>query len=90
MAHAQLRARLHVWSAAPRTRGLTGVGLQGEVEQVLGATLRSQDTVVADSAGAEQEAAGVLLGGVVGDVGKDVEVAAHVHALPHTDPHGHL
>lgn len=79
-----------VWStAAPGTQNLTGVGLQGKAEQILGAALRSQDPVVADSAGTEQEAASVLLGGAVGDVGKDIKVAAPVHALAHTDPHGH-
>lgn len=79
-----------VWStAAPGTQNLTRVGLQGKAEQILGAALRSQDPIVADSAGTEQEAASVLLGGAVGDVGKDVEVAASVHALAHTDPHGH-
>lgn len=79
-----------VWStAAPGTQNLTGVGLQGKAEQILGAALRSQDPIVADGAGTEQEAASVLLGGAVGDVGKDVEVAAPVHALAHTDPHGH-
>lgn len=56
---------------------------------MLGATLGPQDPIVADGAGAEQEAADVLLGGVVGDVGKDVKVTAHVHALAHPDPHGH-
>lgn len=79
-----------VWStAAPGTQNLTGVGLQGKAEQILGAALRTQDPVVADSAGTEQEAASVLLGGAIGDVGKDIKVAAPVHALAHTDPHGH-
>lgn len=68
---------------------LTGVGLQGKIEQVVGATLGAQDPVVADSASTEQEAAGEVLGGVVGDVSKDVKVTAHCHALAHTDPHGH-
>lgn len=79
------------WStAAPGTQGLTRERLQGKVEQVLGATVGSQDPVVADGAGTEQEAASMVLGSVVGDVGKDVKVAAPVHALAHTDPHGHL
>lgn len=79
-----------VWStAAPGTQNLTRVGLQGKAEQILGAALRSQGPVVADSAGTEQEAASVLLRAAVGDVGKDVEVGAPVHALAHTDPHGH-
>ena len=78
------------WSvSAPGTWGLTGERRQGKVEQVLGAALGPQDPVVADGAGTEQEAAGVLLGGVVGDVGEDVEVATHTHALAHADPHGH-
>lgn len=43
-----------VWStAAPGTQNLTGVGLQGKAEQILGAALRSQDPIVADGAGTE-------------------------------------
>lgn len=77
------------WSiTALGARGLTREGLQGKVEEVLGATLGPQDPVVADGAGAEQEAAGVVFGRVVGDVGKDVEVIAHAHALAHADAHG--
>lgn len=37
----------------------------------------------------EHEAAGVGLSRVVGDVGEDIKVTAHVHALGHADPHGH-
>lgn len=88
-----LRAPLNTSSgggpAAPGTPSLTREGLQGNVEQVLGATLRPQDPIVADRAGTEHEAAGVYLGRVVGDVGKDVKVTAHVHALAYSNSHGH-
>lgn len=65
------------------------MGLQGKIEQVLGAAHRPQRPVVADSASAEQEAAGMALRSVVGDVGQDVKVAAHFHASGHPNPHGH-
>lgn len=73
----------------PITGGLTREGIQGQVEQVVGAAHGPQDSIVADDACTEQELAFVALSSAIGDVGKDVKVTAHSHVLAHTDPHGH-
>jgi hypothetical protein len=71
------------------TQCLTREGLQGQIEQVLGAALGPQDPVVADSAGTEHKAGVTPLSSAVGDMGEDVKVTAHVQVLAHPDPHGH-